>query len=55
MTFSHFNFNVFNLEKSLDFYEKALNLVPTGEEISAEDRFFDRSKNGLSVGTDMAA
>ncbi len=37
MTFSHFNFNVFNLEKSLDFYEKALNLVPTGEEISAED------------------
>ena len=37
MTVSHFNFNVFNLEKSLDFYEKALNLVPTGEEISAED------------------
>lgn len=26
--FNHFNFNVFNLEKSLEFYSKALGLTP---------------------------
>lgn len=26
--FNHFNFNVFDLEKSLEFYKDALNLTP---------------------------
>ena len=29
--FNHFNFNVLNLEKSLEFYEKALGLKPVRE------------------------
>ena len=40
MTFNHFNFNVFDLEKSLKFYQEALNLVPNGEVINAEDSSF---------------
>mgnify|MGYP002508946113 CR=1 FL=1 len=28
--FNHFNFNVFDLEKSLEFYKDALNLTRTG-------------------------
>ena len=35
MTFNHFNFNVLDLEKSLKFYQEALNLVPNGEVINA--------------------
>ncbi len=30
-TFNHFNFNVLDLEKSLDFYDKALGLKPVRE------------------------
>ena len=37
MTFNHFNFNVLDLEKSLKFYQEALNLVPNGEVINAAD------------------
>ena len=40
MTFNHFNFNVLDLEKSLKFYQEALNLVPNGEVINAEDSSF---------------
>ena len=40
MEFNHFNFNVFDLEKSLKFYQEALNLVPNGEVINAEDGSF---------------
>lgn len=39
ITFNHFNFNVLNLEKSLDFYKKALNLSPVREK-DAEDGSF---------------
>ena len=38
-TFNHFNFNVFDLEKSLDFYRTALGLVPVREK-TAEDGSF---------------
>ncbi len=34
--FDHFNFNVFDLEKSLDFYKKALGLAPA-REVEAPD------------------
>lgn len=37
--FTHFNFNVLNLEKSLDFYKEALNLFPVREK-DAEDGSF---------------
>lgn len=37
--FTHFNFNVLNLEKSLDFYKEALNLSPVREK-DAEDGSF---------------
>ena len=37
--FDHFNFNVFDLEKSLDFYKKALDLT-MGREINAPDGSF---------------
>ena len=39
MRFNHFNFNVLNLEKSLDFYAKALGLSPMREK-AAEDGSF---------------
>lgn len=39
ISFNHFNFNVFDLEKSLAFYEKALNLKPVREK-EAEDGSF---------------
>jgi lactoylglutathione lyase len=31
--FNHFNFNVFNLDKSLEFYKQALNLTPVREKL----------------------
>lgn len=39
ITFNHFNFNVFDLEKSLDFYEKALNLKPVREKLAEDGSF----------------
>lgn len=39
ITFNHFNFNVLNLEKSLQFYKEALGLTPVREK-SAEDGSF---------------
>ncbi|MFI3254195.1 MAG: VOC family protein [Eubacteriales bacterium] len=39
ITFNHFNFNVFDLEKSLGFYKEALNLTPIREK-EAEDGSF---------------
>lgn len=39
LTFNHFNFNVLDLEKSLAFYEKALDLTPAREK-TAEDGSF---------------
>ena len=38
-TFNHFNFNVLDLEKSLDFYDKALGLKPVRRK-EAEDESF---------------
>lgn len=38
-TFNHFNFNVLDLEKSLDFYDKALGLEPVRRK-EAEDGSF---------------
>lgn len=37
--FDHFNFNVFDLEQSLDFYKKALGLAPV-REVEAPDGSF---------------
>ena len=37
--FDHFNFNVFDLEQSLDFYKKALGLAPA-REVEAPDGSF---------------
>ena len=31
--FNHFNFNVFDLQKSLDFYQEALNLTAVREKM----------------------
>ncbi len=37
--FYHFNFNVLDLERSLDFYKKALNLSPVREKTAADGSF----------------
>ena len=37
--FDHFNFNVFDLEKSLKFYDEALGLKPVKEKIAKDDSF----------------
>lgn len=38
-TFLHFNYNVFNLEKSLEFYEKALGLTEKRRKCAADGSF----------------
>lgn len=37
--FYHFNFNVLDLERSLDFYKKALNLSPVREKTAADGSY----------------
>lgn len=37
--FNHFNFNVLDLERSLDFYDKALGLKPVREKTAADGSF----------------
>ena len=37
--FDHFNFNVLDLDKSLDFYQKALGLTPVKEKEAADGSF----------------
>ena len=37
--FNHFNFNVLNLEKSLQFYKDTLGLEPVREKIASDDSF----------------
>ncbi|MCB7319733.1 VOC family protein [Lacrimispora sp. 210928-DFI.3.58] len=37
--FNHFNFNVLDLEKSLDFYKKALNLQVVREKVASDGSF----------------
>lgn len=39
IAFNHFNFNVFDLEKSLKFYKEALNLEPVREKAASDDSF----------------
>lgn len=39
ITFNHFNFNVLNLEKSLEFYEKALGLKVVREKEASDGSF----------------
>ena len=38
-TFNHFNFNVLDLNRSLDFYKQALNLSPVREKEAADGSF----------------
>ena len=38
-TFNHFNFNVFDLERSLRFYDEALGLKPVREKNAADGSF----------------
>jgi len=38
-TFNHFNFNVFDLDKSLEFYDEALGLKPVREKNAADGSF----------------
>lgn len=38
-TFNHFNFNVQDLQRSLDFYDKALGLRPVREKNAADGRY----------------
>ena len=37
--FNHFNFNILDLDKSLDFYDKALGLKPVREHNAADGSF----------------
>ena len=37
--FNHFNFNVFDLQKSLDFYQEALNLTAVREKNASDGSF----------------
>lgn len=37
--FAHFNFNVLDLQKSIDFYEKALGLKPVSEKEASDGSF----------------
>ncbi|MCC8059975.1 MAG: VOC family protein [Clostridiales bacterium] len=39
ITFNHFNFNVLNLEKSIAFYKKALDLTPVREKPADDGSF----------------
>lgn len=39
LQFNHFNFNVLDLEKSLDFYKNALGLLPVREKNAADGSF----------------
>ena len=38
-TFNHFNFNVFDLERSLKFYDEAFGLKPVREKNAADGRY----------------
>lgn len=38
--FDHFNINVTDMERSLEFYKEALGFVPVGESIKAQDGSF---------------
>ena len=40
LTFNHFNFNVSDLERSLKFYQEALDLTPVGTRKTAADGSF---------------
>lgn len=52
MKFNHFNFNVLNLERSLAFYQEALNLVPVRKK-TADDGSFQLVYLGDEAGTDF--
>ena len=39
LQFNHFNFNVLDLDRSLDFYQKALELKPVAEKTAADGSF----------------
>lgn len=39
IAFNHFNFNVLDLDKSLDFYKKALDLEPVREKSASDGSF----------------
>lgn len=50
-TFNHFNFNVLDLERSLDFYDRALGLKPVREKNSDSFRlcFLGDGKSGFTL------
>lgn len=50
--FNHFNFNVSDLDRSIDFYRRALNLIPTGR-IDSEDGTFRIVYLGDATGSDF--
>lgn len=50
--FNHFNFNITDLERSLDFYRRALQLTPCGE-INSEDGAFKIVYLRDSLGSDF--
>ena len=50
--FNHFNFNVFDLQKSLEFYKDALNLTPVREK-KAPDGSFRLVYLGDEAGSDF--
>ena len=39
IAFNHFNFNVLDLDKSLDFYKKAFNMEPVREKNASDGSF----------------
>lgn len=50
--FNHFNFNILDLDKSLDFYKRALNLSPVREK-EASDGSFKLVYLGDEAGSDF--
>ena len=59
-TFHHFNFNVLDLDRSLDFYRRALNLTPVREKEAGDGSFRlvylgDDGGQPLPAGADLAA
>ena len=39
LAFNHFNFNVLDMEKSIDFYRRALGLFPVSDRMAADGSF----------------
>ena len=53
-TFNHFNFNVADLDKSIQFYHDALGLESVRRKEALCPDVFRRRENGFPSGVDMA-